>query len=108
MEVPGFAGKRWPPCPRSMRARSRARLPPTPRSQRPDRGVGGSLEVWSNWRGAGWPDETRFRTEIGGSGVEKDWGGKSRVRGLVEEEEQRGRTERECGGEKAGREGGER
>jgi len=42
-----------PPPP--MRARSRARLPPTPRSQRPDRGVGGSLEAWSNWRGAAWP-----------------------------------------------------
>src|SRR2546428_7487969 len=41
--------------PSPMRARSTARLPPTPRSQRPDRGVGGSLEARSNWRGAAWP-----------------------------------------------------
>src|SRR6266404_4613627 len=41
--------------PPAFRATSWARLPPTPRSQRSDRGVGGSLEAWSNFRGAGWP-----------------------------------------------------
>src|SRR5229473_4279818 len=45
----------WPPRPPPMRARSGARPSPTPRSQRPDRGVGDCLEPWSNWRGAGWP-----------------------------------------------------
>src|SRR5712664_485023 len=57
-----------------MRARTKARLPPTPRSQRPDRGVGGSLEAWSNWRGAGWPVGRRVKRVIGRS---------------IEEEEQR-------------------
>src|SRR5438445_5601881 len=86
-EVPGLKGKSWPPRLPPIRARSRARLPPTPRSQRPDRGVGGSLEAWSNWRGAGWPVGRRVRREFGGSvegedreveGVRSDERGKRR------------------------------
>src|SRR3989442_5559201 len=50
-----MTGNSCPPPPPPMRARSGARPSPTPRSQRPDRGVGDCLEPWSNWRGAGWP-----------------------------------------------------
>src|SRR5438093_7833399 len=67
MEVPGLTWKSWPPRPPPTRARLRATLPPTPRSQRRDRGVGGSLEAWSNWRGVGWPVGRRVRREIGRS-----------------------------------------
>src|SRR5207237_3135463 len=52
-----------PPPP--MRARSRARLPPTPPSQRLDGGVGGSLQTWSKWRERGGYLRGRVRNEIG-------------------------------------------
>src|SRR2546427_906888 len=58
--------------PSPMRARSTARLPPTPRSQRPDRGVGGSLEARSNWRGRG--------GQFGGGSTRKISGQKLRER----------------------------
>src|SRR2546428_9321543 len=59
-------------------ARSKARLPPTPRSQRPDRGVGGSLEAWSNWRGGGGARlGAGSEREIGGSGLEGVGDGKT-------------------------------
>src|SRR2546421_47022 len=105
-----------------MRASSRARPSPTPRSQRLDRGVGDCLEPWSNWRGAGWPGgesseqvrvgsavelvrtrevrdkrEGRTRTNGRGSRGGECWGRRRRRR----REEKRKRREEEAGREVA-------
>src|SRR5438105_6056735 len=54
-----------------MRARSRARLPPTPPSQRLDGGVGGSLQTWSNGgggRGGRWEKGQKGGNRVSSSG----------------------------------------